>query len=845
MSNNTNDWSILSKQIHDELNEIKRDVLVPYAISVDEDVENAQDLYEKLLIDVEMGSCGTTSRIEEAIAALQLYFHRYFVNLENPEVKDGQTLETVKKELKTWWKWMKNYRVWEANRKVFLYPENYIRPELRDTKTPAFKTLEEDLLQGEITEASVQRAYKKYLDEYTEVSRLTIAGGYVYSPSDLNNGEQNLILFGSTKTDPRRYYYRFAEFKSDSVLWKPWLSVNVQIDADRVYPVFAFGRVFVFWTKIETEVENSNTTTLVSKKTNENTQKVASQNLGTDNIKIFYSFYNLNKEWVSPQELTEVIKVSDISLNFVADSEILIDFQLSDVRLFVENSQELGLQEKTAKHENIVINCTYKISTTVSWEIKTKDTRSTYSEKREEVYFHLTPELYTQKIDPTNFNNKRKASLLKAVQDIVGEIFDEPGIDVNNIVLFNTSENSSDAPWFSFDHKGGSFLSKPDSDYTPESIEIKKYLDQFGWEEKDVIAVQTPKKIIYLFKDKEYVVIEKEQVNDKNLIEKRWGKVKNKIADTGKVDAALFDGNKTYLFSGNEYLVYSQGLELADMGSPKQLENNSENLPKWDKIDAALRKDGKNYFFNNTNQTYVISDALTEEKSTREFWGQMQTSSEIFKEIKELTVTDAAFILGDYTYLINSEKFIKYKNNSYQNPEAGYPKEYNFYTLLEDLGCENKQYFHTRNTLIYAAYDINGSDILFFTKDGNYKFKFNDKKLYRLSDGESKTGIDSGLSAIFAIGDVRYEFYSGKQLFVSNQTLNCEKPINAAFVGKDEKIYLFSGQEYISFDKAGITAETLVKQINKWKANNIAETGIVDAAFYEEGKIYLFSDDQY
>ena len=40
---------------------------------------------------------------------------------------------------------MRNYRVWEANRKVFLYPENYIRPELRIAKTPAFAALESDL----------------------------------------------------------------------------------------------------------------------------------------------------------------------------------------------------------------------------------------------------------------------------------------------------------------------------------------------------------------------------------------------------------------------------------------------------------------------------------------------------------------------------------------------------------------------------------------------------------------------------------------------------------------------------------------------------------------------------
>jgi ATPase subunit of ABC transporter with duplicated ATPase domains len=34
-----------------------------------------------------------------------------------------------KKEAK--WEWRKKYRVWEANRKIFLYPENWVEPDLR------------------------------------------------------------------------------------------------------------------------------------------------------------------------------------------------------------------------------------------------------------------------------------------------------------------------------------------------------------------------------------------------------------------------------------------------------------------------------------------------------------------------------------------------------------------------------------------------------------------------------------------------------------------------------------------------------------------------------------------
>ncbi len=34
------------------------------------------------------------------------------------------------------WEWMKSYRVWEADRTVFLYPENFIQPEGGDNTSP-------------------------------------------------------------------------------------------------------------------------------------------------------------------------------------------------------------------------------------------------------------------------------------------------------------------------------------------------------------------------------------------------------------------------------------------------------------------------------------------------------------------------------------------------------------------------------------------------------------------------------------------------------------------------------------------------------------------------------------
>ena len=54
---------------------------------------------------------------------------------------------------------MKRYRVWEANRKIFLFPENWLEPEFRDDKTHLFVELEGALLQGDVSNDLVEDAF--------------------------------------------------------------------------------------------------------------------------------------------------------------------------------------------------------------------------------------------------------------------------------------------------------------------------------------------------------------------------------------------------------------------------------------------------------------------------------------------------------------------------------------------------------------------------------------------------------------------------------------------------------------------------------------------------------------
>ena len=81
-----------------------------------------------------MGGCFRTSRLVAAISSLQLYVHRCLLNLEqsgdeNTQLSDVNVMASIK--TKEWaqlveeWKWRKNYRVWEANRKCMYIRELY------------------------------------------------------------------------------------------------------------------------------------------------------------------------------------------------------------------------------------------------------------------------------------------------------------------------------------------------------------------------------------------------------------------------------------------------------------------------------------------------------------------------------------------------------------------------------------------------------------------------------------------------------------------------------------------------------------------------------------------------
>ena len=95
--------------------------------------------------------------------------------------------------------------MWEANRKIFLYPENWIEPELRDDKTELFETFEGDLLQSDLTTDIALSALQKYLGGLGEVVNITVVGLFEEQTDD---GGSTVHIAGRDNSEPYQHYYR-------------------------------------------------------------------------------------------------------------------------------------------------------------------------------------------------------------------------------------------------------------------------------------------------------------------------------------------------------------------------------------------------------------------------------------------------------------------------------------------------------------------------------------------------------------------------------------------------------------------------------------------------------------
>ena len=236
------DWLNIIQPISDNLRMRRRDALISHVIdrmqrnALTTHINSPERLFEYFLIDVNMDPCTKTSRIKQAISSVQLFITRWFMNLEK-----GLTPPSYSKKIQ-WDSMMERYRIYEAALKVYIHPEAFLDPQLRDNKSPFFRDLEGELFQSDITEQRAQTALLNYLEKLDEVSKLEICDIHLQK----DEGGDILHVLGKTHGASRTYYYRRYEYG----YWTPWEKVELDIEGEPVMLVVWKNRLLLFWLNI-------------------------------------------------------------------------------------------------------------------------------------------------------------------------------------------------------------------------------------------------------------------------------------------------------------------------------------------------------------------------------------------------------------------------------------------------------------------------------------------------------------------------------------------------------------------------------------------------------------------
>ncbi len=312
-------WLTLAKPLRDELREQQRAALTAFTIANPdanrhEHWKNSDEVYEYFLIDVEMKPISMTSRIKQATCSIQLFIDRVLMNLEHPNTDPSQQVLIMEEdEADEWKQWRKIYRVWEANRQIFLYPENWLEPELRDDKSAFFTELEAQLLQNALTDDNIEDAFLAYLEKLNAVARLEVVGLYHQIESATSDEEAIDIVHVIARSYPypHKYYYRSLQDGE----WTAWGKMEIDIDGDHIVPFVFNRRLCVFWLFITQQSEDTGSL---------DPTKTVDDPLKYFKIQLAWTEFKYNK-WTAKKISKKYVETNHLNLTSLQWKQLIID----------------------------------------------------------------------------------------------------------------------------------------------------------------------------------------------------------------------------------------------------------------------------------------------------------------------------------------------------------------------------------------------------------------------------------------------------------------------------------------------------------------------------------------
>lgn len=248
---------VLASATADRIRSSRRDRLVATLLARPEwdHLRTPEDLRSWFLLDPLVGGCHSSTRVLAATAAVQTYLHRCLLGIEGSP-KEGAVRQR--------WSLLERYRVWEANKKILLWPENWLEPSLRHDRSDAFRLAQEALDTGDLSAEHAERAFETYLGAVQTMSSVevmaTSSWGWRTEEGDYGEivslGYDRIYLLARSRSAPHSWYLRH---RNDSV-WEPWHVVDAGIQGQCVSVVWWAdqGRELVVWAEItETSSQDS------------------------------------------------------------------------------------------------------------------------------------------------------------------------------------------------------------------------------------------------------------------------------------------------------------------------------------------------------------------------------------------------------------------------------------------------------------------------------------------------------------------------------------------------------------------------------------------------------------
>jgi len=221
-----------------------------------------QGLNQHLLLDVLNSEQVVSSRIAEAMAALQQFIHR---TLSTPEDPQGIRQAALSRQFfLDWTRWNATYATWAAGQMLMYYPENYIDPTLRLGQTQAMDDMLQALGQAQINDDTVGDAFHGYLSAFEEVANLETISAY-HDSRDASQGKSWFV--GRSRGEPHRYWWRTvnetkrgAEGVLPANAWSAWTKIELapQVQGRLIRPVVFRGRLHLGWVERQEQIISRN-----------------------------------------------------------------------------------------------------------------------------------------------------------------------------------------------------------------------------------------------------------------------------------------------------------------------------------------------------------------------------------------------------------------------------------------------------------------------------------------------------------------------------------------------------------------------------------------------------------